>query len=120
MNAVECGAKVSYTDEITKFKLVSGLSDMDIKEDALGLEASTLEEIVKAVEVKESAKEVNRTLGRGKLGRVSEVATGRTCSGFGSKDHSFTREDRVNKCPNATTRCALHNLAGQRSNRQER
>ena len=38
-----CGAKVSYADEITKFKLVSGLSDMDIKEDALGLEASMLE-----------------------------------------------------------------------------
>ena len=42
-----CRAKVSYADEITKFKLVSGLSDMDIKEDALGLEASMLEKIVK-------------------------------------------------------------------------
>ena len=42
-----CGAKVSYVDEITKFKLVSDQSDMDIKEDTLGLESSTLEEIVK-------------------------------------------------------------------------
>ena len=43
---------------------MSGLADSDIKEDALGLEVTTLEEIVKAVEVKESAKEANRTLGK--------------------------------------------------------
>ena len=31
-----CEAEVSYADNITKFKLVSGLADSDIKEDALG------------------------------------------------------------------------------------
>ena len=36
-----CDAKVSYADNITKFKLVSGLADSDIKEDALGLEDTT-------------------------------------------------------------------------------
>ena len=68
-----CDAKVSYADNITRFKLVSGLADSDIKEDALGLEATTLEEIVKAVEIKESAKEANRTLGK-RNGKVNEVA----------------------------------------------
>ena len=61
-NKTCCDAKVSYADNITKFKLVSGLADSDIKEDALGLEVTTLEEIVKAIEIKESAKEANRTL----------------------------------------------------------
>ena len=69
-----CGVRMSYADEITKFKLVSGLSDADIKEDALDLEVSMLEEIVKAVKVRESAMDANRTLGRGKPGRISELA----------------------------------------------
>ena len=58
-----------------KFKLVSGLSDSDIKDDVLGLEVTMLEEIVKAVEVKESAKEANRTLGKhnGKINEVTKV-----------------------------------------------
>ena len=101
-SADECGAKVSYADELTKFKLVSGLSDADIKEDALGLEVSTLEEIVKAVEVKESTKKANRTLGRGKLGKVSKLAIRKSCFGCGSKEHSHTYEDRKRKCPNFT------------------
>ena len=72
-NRTCCDAKVSYADNITKFKLVSGLADSDIKEDALGLEVTTLDGIVKAVEVKESAKEANRTLGKhnGKINKVT-------------------------------------------------
>ena len=52
-----CTTKVSYADDIMKFKLVSGLSDSDIKE------VATLKEILMAAEVKESAKEADRTLG---------------------------------------------------------
>ena len=96
-----CGAKISYADEIIKLKLVSGLSDMYMKEDALSLEASMLEEIVKAMETKESAKEANRTLCKGKLGTVSELAIRRACPGCGSKEHGHTRENRRRKCPNA-------------------
>ena len=36
-NKTCCDAKVSYAENITKFKLVSGLADSDIKEDALEL-----------------------------------------------------------------------------------
>ena len=42
---------------------MSGLADSHIKEDAFGMEVTTLKEIMKALEVKESAKEANRTLG---------------------------------------------------------
>merc|ERR1711895_254984 len=90
-NKTCCDAKVSYADNITKFKLVSGLADSDIKEDALGLEATTLEEIVKAIEVKESAKEANRTLGK-TIGNVNEVA--KACHACGGKDHGHSIEDR--------------------------
>ena len=63
---------------------------MDIKKDALGLEASKLEEIVKAVEVKESAKEANRAVE----------------SSAGSVKWPQVTQDRLKKCPNATKRCA--------------
>ena len=54
---------------------MSGLSDSVIKDDALGLEVTALEEIVKAVEVKDSAKEANRTLGKynGKINKITKV-----------------------------------------------
>ena len=99
-----CNAKVSYADNITKFKLVSGLADSDIKEDALGMEATSLEEIVKAIEVKESAKEANRTLGR-RNGKVNEVANDvkkEACSGCGDTKHGLTIEDKKERCPTGT------------------
>merc|ERR1712055_341122 len=86
-----CEAEVSYADNITKFKLVSGLADSDIKEDALGLEVTTLEGIVKAIEVKESAKEANRTLGK-TIGNVNEVT--KACFACGKTDHGHNIEDR--------------------------
>ena len=74
------------------------MADSDIKEDALGLEVTTLEEIVKAVEVRESAKEANRTLGRS-IGKVNEVTKGRPCLACRKTDHGHTREDRLRNCP---------------------
>ena len=53
------------------------------------------------MEAKESAKEANRTLCKGKLGTVSELAIRRACPGCGSKEHGHTRENRRRKCPNA-------------------
>ena len=98
-NKTCCDAKVSYADDITKYKLVSGLVDSDIKEDALGLEATSLEEIVKVIEVKEGAKEANRTLGR-RNGKVNEVANeAKACFGCGDTRHGLTTEDRRRRCP---------------------
>ena len=68
-----CNQKVSYADHITKYKLLSGLLDGEIKEDALGLEGKMLEETVKAMEVKESTKRATISLGGAKTGKVSLV-----------------------------------------------
>ena len=106
-----CITKVSYANKITKFKLVSGLSDSDIKEDALGLEVTTLEEIVKAVEVKESAKEANRTLGKQNV-RINEVARGGACHVCKSKDHGHTKEDRLQRCPYRDKPCPRCKVKG--------
>ena len=51
-----CNKKVSYSDRLIKFKLVSGLLDSKIKEDILGGDDKSLEDTVKAIEAKESAK----------------------------------------------------------------
>ena len=47
---------MSYTDNINLFKLVSGLIDEEIKEDILSRGESSLEDTVKSIEAKESAK----------------------------------------------------------------
>ena len=111
-----------------KFKLVSGLPDSDIKEDALGLEVTTLEEIVKAMEVKESAKETNITLGKHN-GKINEVTRGGACHACKSKDHGHTKEDRLQRCPYRDKPCPkckvkghlqLAICAGRDSHSQER
>ena len=58
-----CKKKVSYSDSLIKFKLVSGLLDSEIKEDILVADNKLLEETVKAIEAKESAKKVKGKLG---------------------------------------------------------
>ena len=58
----ECGKFVSYADSITQFKLVAGLVDEEIKEDVLSAGDKTLEETVKIVEAKESAKRAKSSL----------------------------------------------------------
>ena len=60
-----CQKKVSYTDSLTKFKLVSGLVDSEIKEYILVAEDKSLEDTVKAIEAKESAKRAKVKLGVG-------------------------------------------------------
>ena len=58
-----CNEEVSYSDHIVRYKLVSGLVDEEIKEDMLGLENKSLDDTVKAVEAKESAKRARTRLG---------------------------------------------------------
>ena len=52
-----CGITNSFTEAITRFKLISVLVDTDIKEDILSMSDMNLEETVKAVGGKESGKE---------------------------------------------------------------
>ena len=51
-----CGITNSFKEAITRFKLIAGLVDTEIKEDILSMSDMNLEEIVKAVEGKESGK----------------------------------------------------------------
>ena len=51
-----CGITNSFTEAITRFKLIAGLVDTDIKEDILSMSNMNLEETVKALEGKESGK----------------------------------------------------------------
>ena len=51
-----CGVTNSFTESITRFKLIAGLDDKDIKEDILSMPDKSLEETVKCVESKESGK----------------------------------------------------------------
>ena len=51
-----CGMTNSFTEAITRFKLIAGLVDTDIKEDILSMSNMNLEETVKALEGKQSGK----------------------------------------------------------------
>ena len=51
------------SESITRFKLIAGLDDKDIKEDILSMKDQDLEETVKCVENKESGKVARRKVG---------------------------------------------------------
>ena len=85
-----CTKKVSYSYSLIKFKLVSGLLDSKIKEDILGGDDKSLEDTVKAIEAKESAKQAMGKLG-GRNVEVSRLET-RACFSCRGNTHDFTRE----------------------------
>ena len=91
-----CKNKVSYSDSLVKFKLVSGLLDSEIKEDILGGDEKSLEETVKAIEAKESAKSAKSKL-EGLSVEVSRVEN-RACFSCKGNNHDFTKEGFL-KCP---------------------
>ena len=58
--ACTCGTSVSYSDQVTRFKLIAGLHDIDIKEDILSIEDKALEETVKMIENKENGRQAKQ------------------------------------------------------------
>ena len=100
-----CGITNSYTKAITRFKLVAGLVDTDIKEDILSLSDMNLEETVKAVEGKESGKVAKLKVGV-QDAKVSTVKT----------DSKHTNPDT----PTKTKRCRNCNRTGHTSHLAER
>ena len=64
---------MSYNDEVTRFKLIAGLHDIDIKEDILSVEDKNLEETVKMIENKESGKQAKKTVGVQSPANVNRV-----------------------------------------------
>ena len=104
-----CKNKVSYSDSLVKFKLVSGLLDSEIKEDILGGDEKSLEETVKAIEAKESAKRAKSRLG-GRSVEVSRVEN-RTCFNCKGNNHDFTKEGQM-KCPARDKMCPKCGIKG--------
>ena len=54
---------VSYCDVVIRFKLIAGLNCSDIKEDILSTDDTSLEEMVRIIENKESGKLAKKTVG---------------------------------------------------------
>ena len=86
---------------------MAGLVDEEIKEDLLGGEEKTLEETVKTVEAKESAKRAKVTLGGGSSGQVGKVDQVRhkPCTHCGRSNHGSGQEERKKLCPAFEKKC---------------
>ena len=106
--APDCDSEVSYADSIIRFKLIAGLSDVEIKEDILSAEDKNLDETVKAIEAKESGKLARKTVGvsgastASKAAAVTTGATPRTCDYCGrscGSSASASRSSREKNCP---------------------
>ena len=110
----ECGKFVSYADSITQFKLVAGLVDEEIKEDVLSAGDKTLEETVKIVEAKESAKRAKSSLtqnsSQSSINKVSgenknDIKNMKECKYCGRQNHKSSYEERKNSCPAFDKKC---------------
>ena len=100
---------MSYSENLIKFKLVSGLLDSEIKEDILGGDDKSLEDTVKAIEAKESAKRAKGKLG-GHNVEVSRVET-KACFSCKGNNHDFTMEGFL-KCPARDKICQKCGIKG--------
>ena len=96
-----CSITNSFTEAITRFKLIAGLADADIKQDILSKSDMSLEETVKAVEGKESGKVAKLKVGA-QDAKVSTVKTNNLDT------------------PTKTKRCWNCNRTGHRSSQAER
>ena len=92
-----CGTTVSYSDQVTRFKLIAGLHDMDIKEDILSIEDKALEETVKLFKNKESGKHAKKTVGvqsPAVVNRIQSEGPKYPCSHCGGKTHGSSQPER--------------------------
>ena len=110
-----CDLSVSYADNVTRFKLIAGLTDGEIKEDLLGMEDKSLEDTVKFVESKESGKRAKGVVGGNTPAKVGSVSTPtgkqfKPCTHCGRKNHGSSREEREKLCPDYSKSC--NNCAG--------
>ena len=107
-----CGITNSFTEVITRFKLIAGLADADIKQDILSKSDMSLEETVKAVEGKECGKVAKMKVGAQDT-KVSVVKTDnldtptkktrcRNCNRVG---HGSSPAERERACPAWGKKC---------------
>jgi hypothetical protein len=97
----------SFTEIITRFKLIAGLDDKDIKEDILSMQDTNLEETVKCIESKESGKVARKKVGvdDAKVSVVKSDDTPNTprgskrCKNCNRTGHGSNPTDREKSCP---------------------
>ena len=107
-----CGITNSFTEAITRFKLIAGLADTDIKQDILSKSDMSLEETIKAVEGKESGKVANKKVGAPDA-KVSAVKTDtletpnkpRKCRNCNRTGHGSSQAEREKSCPAWGKKC---------------
>ena len=104
----ECGKEVDYTEEVVLFRLVAGVSDLELQEDLLKVENLNLEEAEKLAVAKESAKssqaemvgdtahKIKSEYMQQKLSKGSEIC--KWCGGA-------THKDRLKECPAQGKEC---------------
>ena len=105
-----CGEVVSYADHVIRFKLVSGLSDEEIKEDVLAAGDLDLEKTVKLIESKEGAKKAKANLNStnnvtGQVSKVDGAPRSKLCSHCGRSGHGSSLQDREKLCPAFGKKC---------------
>ena len=77
---------------MTRFKLIAGLHDIDIKEDILSIEDKTLDETVKLIENKESGRQAKKTVGvlnPAQVNKIHSEGPKHPCTHCGNKTHRF-------------------------------
>ena len=107
-----CGITNSFTEAITRFKLIAGLADTDIKQDILSKSDMSLEETVKAVEGKESGKVAKMKVGT-QDAKVSAVKSDspetpnkpKRCRNCNRTGHSSGQAEREKSCPAWGKKC---------------
>lgn len=101
-----CGITNSFTEAITRFKLIAGLADPDIKQDILSKSDMSLEETVKAVEGKESGKVAKTKVGV-QDAKISLIKTdnqetptkAKRCRNCNRTGHGSSTTEREKSCP---------------------
>ena len=77
--------RASYVDEMVKYKIVTGLDDLDIMQDVLAADKKRLDEVVTFIEGKESGKKGQKYLAGGAaVSKVSQIPPS-TSGGGGEK-----------------------------------
>ena len=106
--ACTCGTTVCYSDQVTRFKLIAGLHDIDIKEDILSIEDKTLDETVKLIENKESGRQAKKTVGVQSPAQVNKIHSEgpkHPCTHCGNKTHGSSQPEREKNCPAYSQKC---------------
>ena len=97
--------RASYVDEMVKYKIVTGLDDLDIMQDVLAADKKRLDEVVTFIEGKESGKKGQKYLAGGAaVSKVSQIPP--SASGGGGEKCKYCNRIGHGASPSEITRKA--------------